>query len=65
MSDQDKELEEPEFKLETSKDAKTVTLTIISPDIIDTHTYIVLLEEYLQDLIKAYSKMPEDERGLH
>lgn len=66
MSDQaDKKLEEVTYTLEMSKDSKTVYLKIEAPEPIDTHILIVCLEEYLQDLLKAYSQAPDDAKSLH
>lgn len=57
--------DEVEIILWTSKDTKTIKLTFKSTRAMDTHDLIVVLEDYLQDLIRAYGAMPEDSSLNH
>lgn len=62
MSDKD---EKVEIHLETSKNKKKIKLTIISTRPMDTHDFVVVLEDYLQDLYKEYKAMPDNEAEKH
>jgi hypothetical protein len=52
MHDQD-ELEEVEFEMETSGDAKKIILTLTSDRAMDHSDLILALEFYLSELVRA------------
>lgn len=51
--------------METSEDAKTVTITFESTVPMDLHDFIMALESYLTDMIRAYKSVPTDESMKH
>lgn len=57
--------DEVEISLETSPDAKEVLLTFKSSKPMDLHDFIMALEDYLNDMIRAYKGMPEDSSQHH
>lgn len=48
-----KDNDEVTFKLDQSNDGKTMTLTMMAPCQLDVHDLIMILDEYIQDLIRA------------
>lgn len=57
--------DEIEITLETSPDAREVLLTFKSTKAMNLHDFIMALEDYLNDMIRAYKGMPEDSSQHH